>query len=189
MAMVWKLQAVVVFSVSEETKFEVDTSLPSSFPRGVKFPLWKTRWQWILDLISATKILKCFKIKGSRKWRKRFKIENLLSWQNIFNSRQITADREKKPANQGKVLCGRISYVFAFPYQTNGNHATEPSTVGHVILRMALERYFRFYWNCKQLRVQGRKSVWNCEINFPIFSEPMHTILKTFSQHDLKKCI
>ena len=25
------------------------------------------------------------------------------------------------------------SVVFTFPYQTNGNHVTEPSTVGHVI--------------------------------------------------------
>ena len=114
MAMVWKLQAVVVFSVSEETKFEVDTSLPSSFPRGVKFPLWKTRWQWILDLITATKILKCFKIKGSRKWRKRFKIENLLSWQNIFNSRQITADREKKQPIKEKSLVEESAMYLPF---------------------------------------------------------------------------
>ena len=25
------------------------------------------------------------------------------------------------------------SVVFTFPYQTNGNHATEPKTVGHII--------------------------------------------------------
>ena len=27
------------------------------------------------------------------------------------------------------------SAVFTFPYQTNGNHAMEPSTFGHVNLR------------------------------------------------------
>ena len=27
------------------------------------------------------------------------------------------------------------SVAFTFPFQTNGNHATEPSTVSHVILR------------------------------------------------------
>ena len=27
----------------------------------------------------------------------------------------------------------------------------------------------------------------NCEIYFPIFSETIHTILKMFSQHDLRK--
>ena len=37
------------------------------------------------------------------------------------------------------------SIVFTFPYQTNGNHATEPSTVGNVILRTALERYLQFH--------------------------------------------
>ena len=37
------------------------------------------------------------------------------------------------------------SVVFTFPYQTNENHATKPSTVGHVILGTALERYFRFH--------------------------------------------
>ena len=36
------------------------------------------------------------------------------------------------------------SVVFSFPYQANANHATEPSTVGHIILTTALERYFRF---------------------------------------------
>ena len=36
------------------------------------------------------------------------------------------------------------SVVFTLPYQTNGNHAAEPSTVGHVILRTALERTFDF---------------------------------------------
>ena len=35
--------------------------------------------------------------------------------------------------------------VFTFPYQTNGNHATEPSTVGNVILRTALERYLQIF--------------------------------------------
>ena len=39
---------------------------------------------------------------------------------------------------------GEESVVFTFPYQTNGNHAMELSTVGHVILRMTLKRYFRF---------------------------------------------
>ena len=37
------------------------------------------------------------------------------------------------------------SVVFTFPYATNRYHATEPSTVDHVILRTVLERYFRFH--------------------------------------------
>ena len=80
------------------------------------------------------------------------------------------------------------SVVFTFPYQTNRNHGTEQSTVGHIILRTALERYFRFYWNCKQLRVEARNSMPNCEIYFPIFFETIHTNLKIFSQQGLGKC-
>ena len=75
------------------------------------------------------------------------------------------------------------SVAFTFPYQTNENHATEPSKVGHVILRTALERYFRFHCNCKQLLVEARNSMPNCEIYFSIFSKTIHKNLKIFSQH------
>ena len=53
------------------------------------------------------------------------RIKNLLSWQDILNDRQIAPDIEEKLANQGKVFVEE-SVVFIFPYQTNGNHATEP---------------------------------------------------------------
>ena len=112
----------------------------------------------------------------------------MLSWQNILNSRQIATGIEETQVNQGEVLRGEESVVFTFPYQTNGNHATELSTVGHVILRTALKRYFRFPRNCKQLRVEASNSMPNWEIYFPIFSETIHTNLKMFSQHDLRKC-
>ena len=31
-------------------------------------------------------------------------------------------------------------------------------------LRTALEKYFRFHGNCKQLRIEARNSMFNCEI-------------------------
>ena len=37
------------------------------------------------------------------------------------------------------------SVVFTFSYQANGNHSTESSTAGHVILRTTRERYFQFH--------------------------------------------
>ena len=52
--------------------------------------------------------------------------KNLLPWQNILSNKQIVADIEAKLANQGFCTHGGI---FTFPYQANGNHATEPSTV------------------------------------------------------------
>ena len=65
---------------------------------------------------------------------------SLLSWQNILGSRQIAADLEEK------------SVIFTFSYQANGNHATELSTVGHVIAERHWKSTFDFteilnnYW-------------------------------------------
>ena len=61
-----------------------------------------------------------------------------------MNCRQTAASKEEKYANQAEVLGGEESVVFTFLYQTNANHATELSTVGHVILKTALKRYFLF---------------------------------------------
>ena len=76
--------------------------------------------------------------------KKNIKIDKSVDLAGFLISRQIARDIE--------FLCGGIkeksfveeTVIFTFPYQTNGNHATEPSTVGHVILTTALERYFRF---------------------------------------------
>ena len=78
---------------------------------------------------------------------------SLLSWQNILGSRQIAADLEEKLANQGEVFRTREeSVTVTFSYQANGNHATELSTVGHVILERHWKSTFDFteilnnYW-------------------------------------------
>ena len=70
-------------------------------------------------------------------------MKNLLSWQNILNSRQIAADIEEKLANQGEVLRGE-SVVFNFPYQKNGNHAMEVSTGSHIISEQHWKSAFDF---------------------------------------------
>ena len=71
------------------------------------------------------------------------------------------------------------SIVFIFPYQANGSHATEPSRVGHVIT----ERHWKSTSDFNEIV----NSMPNCEIHFPILSETIHTILKIFSQHGLRK--
>ena len=81
------------------------------------------------------------------------------------------------------------SAVFTFPYQTNENHAMEPSTFGHVNLRKTLERCFWFHWNCKQLQVETRSSMLNSDIYFPIFSETIHTNLNIFDQNFCLGCL
>ena len=91
--------------------------------------------------------------------------------------RFLHIQKKNKPIKKSFV---EESVAFTFLYQTNENHATEPSKVGHVILRTALERYFRFHCNCKQLLVEARNSMPNCEIYFSIFSETIIKIWKYF---------
>ena len=138
---------------------------------------------------SLTKVVKCFEIKWCTKWRKTFKIEKVVVLAEHFQH-QADCNRVRRKIGQSKRshLWRSQSYLFTLPYQRNGNHTTESSTVGHVILRTALERYFRFYWNCKQLRVELRNSMPNCEIYFSIFSENIHTNLKIYSQPGVRRC-
>ena len=115
-----------------------------------------------------------------------FTIQSLLSSQVILSNRQIAADIEEKWVNQGDVLRRGISPI----YRSSSNkwkpcHGAINSRSRN--LRAALEKYFRFQWNCKQLRIEARNSMANSEIYFPIFSETIHTILKIFSQHNLRK--
>ena len=108
-----------------------------------------------------------------------FSIKNLLSWQNILSNRKIAADIEEKWANQGEVLHWGIS-----PTYLSSSNKWKPCH--RVInsqprnLRTALEKYFRFQWNCKQLQIEVRNSMANSEIYFPIFSETIHIIWKYF---------
>ena len=66
-----------------------------------------------------------------------------MSWRNILNSRQTVADIEEKLANQDKSFVEK-SVVFTSLYQTNGNHATELSTVCHVISERHWKSTFNF---------------------------------------------
>ena len=132
-----------------------------------------------LDCITITKILRCFREADLR-------IKNVLSWQNILSNRQIAADIEGKWTNQGEVLCGGISRIYlSLANKSKSCHGAITCQPGN--LRTALEKYFRFQSNCKQLRIEARDRMANCEIYFPIFSETIHTMSKIFSQHDLRK--
>ena len=115
-----------------------------------------------------------------------FRIKKLLSWQNIFSNRQIAADIEEKWDNQGEVLCQGISPIYpSSSIKWKPCHGAINSWSHN--LRTALEKYFRFQWNCKQLWIEASNFMANSEIYFPIFSETIHTILKIFPQHDLRK--
>ena len=108
-----------------------------------------------------------------------FRIINLLFWQIILNNRQIAADIEEKKANQGEILCRGIS-----PIYLSSSNKWKPCfgaiNSRPLNLRTELERYFRFQWNWKQVRIEARNSMANSQIYFPIFCETMHTILEYF---------
>ena len=104
-----------------------------------------------------------------------------------FEQQADWADIEEKLANQGEVVRGGISRIY-LSLLKSGNHATEPSTVGNVISQWHWKSTFDFVKNCKEQRVKARHSMPNSEIYSPIFYAVVHTILKIFSQHGLRKC-
>ena len=111
----------------------------------------------------------------------------MLSWQNILSKRQIAADLKEKWANQGDVLRGGISPIYLSSSNKwkpcLGTIKSRPRN-----LREAMEKYFQFQWNCKQLRIEARNSMANSEFFFfPVFSKTIHTILKISPQLDLRK--
>ena len=125
----------------------------------------------------VTEILRCLRTNGCMKWR---------NWQSILNNRQIAADIEEKLANKGKVLRGGISRIyFSMSNEWKPYHGTINSR--HVISERHWKSTFDFSGIVNKLRVEARSSIANCEIYFPIFSQTMHTILKIFSRHGLRK--
>ena len=115
-----------------------------------------------------------------------FRIKNLFSWENILSNRQIAADITRRKLSQSRRSpSSRNQSYLPFLIKWKPCHGAMNSRSRN--LRTALEKYFRFQWNCKQLRIEARKSMANSEIYFPIFSETIHTILKIVSQHDLRK--
>ena len=66
-----------------------------------------------------------------------------MSLHNIWNSRQIAADiKQKLELNKRSFM--EESAVFILPYQTNGNHVTELSTVRHAISERHWKSTFNF---------------------------------------------
>ena len=137
------------------------------------------------------RILVYFSCKNCNPWKR--SPHSLLF--DILNIRQIAADIEEILANQGDVFrewMSRIHFSLLFTFRRiylsylPFLYLAIDSWPRNV--RTALEKEFRFQSNCKQLRIKGRNSMANFEIYFQIFSETMYTILKIFSQDDLRKC-
>ena len=136
-----------------------------------------------LDYITITKIPRCGQAR-CRKWKNRFQNKKCVVLAEYFEQKTNCSRYRRKMSHQGEVLHRGISPIY-FSSSNNwkpchGAINSRPRNLG-----TALEKYFRLQWNCKQLRNEARNSMANSEIYFPIFSEIILTILKTFSQHDL----
>ena len=134
--------------------------------------------------------MKCFRKNGYRKWTNRFKIEKLVVLAEYFEQ-QTDCSRYRRKISQSKltkkVLCRSIIRIYFFlSNKCKSCHGAINSWPPN--LRTTLAKDLWFHWNCKQLRVEARNSMSNCEIYFAVFSETVHIILKIYSQEGLRKC-
>ena len=144
------------------------------------------RRKWNLDHITVTEILK-FRTNWCRKWRKTFKIEKFVVLVEYFEQQTDCNNYRRKISQSRRVLHGGISHIYlSLSNKWKPCHGAINCWSGN--LRTVLEKYLRFQWNCKQLHIEARNCMGTCEIYFQIFPETIHTILKIFSQHDLRKC-
>ena len=96
--------------------------------------------------------------------------------------------RRIRKSTRGPLWRRNQPYLFIFPYQTNGNHATELSTVGHVISEPHWKSTFDFTEivnNYGLKRGTVRQIVRYISQSLKLY---IHTNLKIFSQNGLRKC-
>ena len=136
-----------------------------------------------LDCITVTKFWDASGWAGSRKWRKRFQNKGFVVLEEYFGL-QTNCSRCRRKTSQ-IYLFYLISPIYLFSSNKwkpcHGAINSRPLN-----LRTALQKYIRFQWNCKQLRIEARNSMANSETYFPILSETIHTILKIIWQHDFR---
>ena len=135
-----------------------------------------------LDCITVTKILRCFRTSGCRKSRNRHKNKKFVVLAEYFEQQTNCSRYRRKMSQSRRSPSSRNQSYLPFLIKWKPCHGAINSRPRN--LRTTLEKYFWFQWICKQLRIEARNSMANCEIYFPVFSDTIHTI---FSQHDLRK--
>ena len=139
-----------------------------------------------LDRITVIKFLRCCRTNGCMKWRNRFKKERFVVLAEYFEQQTDCSRYRRKICQSMRSPPWRNQ---ALPFLSNKWKTCHRATNSWPHnFRTALEKYFWFQWNCKETTVEARSSIANCGIYFPIFSDTIHTILKIFSQHGLRKC-
>ena len=92
-----------------------------------------------------------------RKWRNRFQSKKIVVLAEYFEQQtNCSRYRRKMSQSTGEVFRRGIS-----PIYLSSSNKWKPRN-----LRTALEKYFRFQWNCKKLRTEARNSMANPEIYF-----------------------
>ena len=121
----------------------------------------------VIRLHYSNKNSEMFWTNRCRKWRNRFKIEKPVVLAEYFEQQTDCTRCRKKIANQGEFLRGGICIYLSLSNKWKLWHGTINSWPHN--LRKKLEKYFRFHCNYKQLRIEARKKMWNCEVDFPVF--------------------
>ena len=142
-----------------------------------------SRKRWNLDHIAVAKIIsKCFRPNGYDKWRNSCNLEKFVVLAQYLKH-QTDCSRHKRKINKAKrFFCDRICCIYL--YLSNKSMPCHGAIYGLQLrsatkLRKTQEKYFLFHWNCEMYFS-------NCEINFPLFSETIHTALKMLFQHVIR---
>ena len=89
---------------------------------------------------------------GCRKWKYRYKILKFVILAENFEQQTDSSRCRKKIANQGDAPREEISRIHLFLSNKWKTCHGAINSLPHY-LRTTLEKYFRFHWNCKILRV------------------------------------
>ena len=94
----------------------------------------------ILDYMTVTKILRCFRTN----WRSRFKNKKFVVLAEYFQQQTNCRRYRRKMSQSRRSPSWRNQSYLIFLIKQNGNHATEPQTVGHVIPEWQRKSTFDF---------------------------------------------
>ena len=97
-----------------------------------------------LDCIKVTKILRCFSASGCRKYRNRFKNKKSVVLTKYFEQQTNCRRYRRKMSQSRRSPSWRNQSYLLFLIKQNGNHATEPQTVGQVISEWHRKSTFDF---------------------------------------------
>ena len=130
------------------------------------------RRHWNLAHITVTKTLKCFRTNGCGRWINRSKIEKFVALAEYFEQQTDCSKYRRKISESRRSVRGGNSGIYL---SLSNKHATDPSTVSHVISERQWKSTFDFIENvsicglkrgivCQIVRLLN--FLWNYTCNF-----------------------